>query len=849
MVEIALTPEKHKEQIAAYSKVIGGYQIFAGALRHVLEDACRTSLPEALIQSREKSLSSFAEKVARKSYKYHNPVEEFADLCAARVIVQTLEQVEAVCEFIEANFEVVQKDDKGCRLGENIFGYRDMHYLVRLLPKRDEALHITLEERAVIDHLSNRIAEIQVRTWLQHAWADISHDRIYKNSLLISRELARTGNRLTAQMEEGDQGFDQLASELDGLIANYTAFAPKAEVKQEIGIQELLLENEPDPAKKPVVALKLARLYAANGEDSRIIDRLEQYADLSEANRGEILLELGSALCRLHCGTPSADAFRRGLECLGECVAFCEATEATSFVPNRRKRESIHAKALSWLGWAWEHTPGQEGRALGYYQRAHEHEPGNPYYLAGMIGAEMRGGGSHGELAVSLRPVIRVAAKTCQQHARAGIELPVAYFTAGRLLCLLNEEWAALGWYARGARHYLAGEYCVPKDALLNESDWLSRIYKEDRISSGCRQILDFLSLASHVSQGSKPEKTRPLMDATVLIVAGGADGCEKNTAEVMHPILSETLAAFRGTVISGGTTAGVPGCVGDIAGKLGVQCKKRFQLIAYQPECLPDHVEIHSEYDETVKEGNEFGPSQILRYWSDIIAAGIHPRNVHLLGIGGGSLSALEYRVALSLGAAVGLVKGTGGAVDALLNDPIWNGMPNLLPVVDDPMTVRSFVVPEVREFEPALLESMAREFHARYVADNTSRLPARMKPWAELKETFRKANREQAAYAMRILESAGFGLRASKSPIVFDSQQFTPEEIESMARMEHGRWNMERLRDGWRQGPRDDVERLHDCLVPWGELPDAIRKFDRDAVLAFPRILAEAGVEIYRF
>ena len=72
-------------------------------------------------------------------------------------------------------------------------------------------------------------------------------------------------------------------------------------------------------------------------------------------------------------------------------------------------------------------------------------------------------------------------------------------------------------------------------------------------------------------------------------------------------------------------------------------------------------------------------------------------------------------------------------------------------------------------------------------------------------------------------------------------------------MAAMEHGRWNIERLRDGWRPGkPRDDAKKIHDCLVPWAELSDdpetGVKKYDRQAVLKFPEILAQAGLEVFR-
>jgi len=114
----------------------------------------------------------------------------------------------------------------------------------------------------------------------------------------------------------------------------------------------------------------------------------------------------------------------------------------------------------------------------------------------------------------------------------------------------------------------------------------------------------------------------------------------------------------------------------------------------------------------------------------------------------------------------------------------------------------------------------------------------------------TYQKANREQAAYAIRILEAVGFGVRkAAAKPVVF--RGFTRNEIERMAELEHGRWNIERLRDGWRPGPRDDVAKTHNCLAPWEDLPDGpegVKRFDREAVGVFPEILAKAGLEVYR-
>ena len=68
-------------------------------------------------------------------------------------------------------------------------------------------------------------------------------------------------------------------------------------------------------------------------------------------------------------------------------------------------------------------------------------------------------------------------------------------------------------------------------------------------------------------------------------------------------------------------------------------------------------------------------------------------------------------------------------------------------------------------------------------------------------------------------------------------------------MSRMEHARWVVERRLDGWRRGPKKDVDRkISPYLVPWSKLTEGVRKWDRDAVLAIPKLLGGVGLEVYR-
>jgi hypothetical protein len=68
-------------------------------------------------------------------------------------------------------------------------------------------------------------------------------------------------------------------------------------------------------------------------------------------------------------------------------------------------------------------------------------------------------------------------------------------------------------------------------------------------------------------------------------------------------------------------------------------------------------------------------------------------------------------------------------------------------------------------------------------------------------------------------------------------------------MSRMEHGRWNMERIRSGWHYDKqRNPAKKLSPYLVAWEQLPEDARQWDQDVVQDFPRLLAEAGLQVVR-
>jgi hypothetical protein len=149
----------------------------------------------------------------------------------------------------------------------------------------------------------------------------------------------------------------------------------------------------------------------------------------------------------------------------------------------------------------------------------------------------------------------------------------------------------------------------------------------------------------------------------------------------------------------------------------------------------------------------------------------------------------------------------------------------------------------------DDALLERMAQAIHERYLRNQRGHKPAddpAMQSWNDLPESLRHSDRQQARHIVVSLQGIGCQVRPVRAkPAIF---AFTAEEVETLAAQEHARWVTERRAAGWVVGPRDVAHRTTPYLVPYADLPEEVKEWDRQAVRGFPDILAVAGLEIYR-
>ena len=162
-------------------------------------------------------------------------------------------------------------------------------------------------------------------------------------------------------------------------------------------------------------------------------------------------------------------------------------------------------------------------------------------------------------------------------------------------------------------------------------------------------------------------------------------------------------------------------------------------------------------------------------------------------------------------------------------------------------------------RVLEPELLllgthEILARAVHEEYCRDQQARGDTlesnpSLVSWDELPGTLKNSNRRQADYLGVKLGKVGYYIIPTTDwnaePI-----EFSQEDIERMAKMEHKHWMEERQKDGWKYTPglKASKKKRSPFLVPWEELPEAEKEKDRNPVRKIPTFLAKAGFQVYK-
>jgi ppGpp synthetase/RelA/SpoT-type nucleotidyltranferase len=213
--------ESHKRTaVEQYSKKRSVYDDFSFEIENILREAIETrKLKINEIQCRAKTEDSFGNKASTPSEqnpsepKYKDPMKEITDLAGVRVITFFPSTVSQICELVQEEFEIIERvDHTASAEREERLGYLSVHYLVRLGNNRSK-----LSEYRKYLGLT---VEIQVRTVLQHAWAEIEHDIRYKSTSTIPHAISRRFMALAGLLEIADREFEAIQTEDASLRAN-----------------------------------------------------------------------------------------------------------------------------------------------------------------------------------------------------------------------------------------------------------------------------------------------------------------------------------------------------------------------------------------------------------------------------------------------------------------------------------------------------------------------------------------------------------------------------------------------------------------------------------------------------
>ena len=156
----------------------------------------KSGLIVAAIESRVKTEESLAGKLELKGSKYAS-LADITDIVGVRVITFYIDDVDKVASAVERLFKVDWENSVDKRKIHEIdsFGYMSLHYICSM------------------DGFPYRF-EIQMRTVLQHAWANMNHDTGYKSGVEIPLEYRRSLSRLSGLLELADEQFSEIRADL-----------------------------------------------------------------------------------------------------------------------------------------------------------------------------------------------------------------------------------------------------------------------------------------------------------------------------------------------------------------------------------------------------------------------------------------------------------------------------------------------------------------------------------------------------------------------------------------------------------------------------------------------------------
>jgi len=180
---------------------------------------------------RAKGVDSLADKAFRRTKNYPDPYYDIEDKVGVRFVVLLTEDIKPITHIIESittwDYEASRDYKEEQESAPLSFAYQSVHFILRPI----SALSVKGLEVAV-----GTPCEVQVRTLLQHAHAELTHDSIYKARKEVKPSIHRAVAKSMALIECTDDYFTDVRKEtnagritikkLDGVYRSFTDREP-----------------------------------------------------------------------------------------------------------------------------------------------------------------------------------------------------------------------------------------------------------------------------------------------------------------------------------------------------------------------------------------------------------------------------------------------------------------------------------------------------------------------------------------------------------------------------------------------------------------------------------------------
>ncbi|WP_304225109.1 tetratricopeptide repeat protein [Gracilinema caldarium] len=240
-----------------------------------LEEVLHTMRPKPTVKGRAKSFQSYYKKYIRLLQQQSNKTKKPAinDLVGLRIVCTFIEDLSSVETAIQNSFQITEVERKGSNYSFKEFGYESTHILIKI-------------PEDIIKKRGNTgcdIAEIQIRTILQDAWAEVEHELVYKAEFtpfdepmkrklaavnaslsladIVFQEIRDYQRQLNRELgKRRESFFKKIEEATDGLLF-------KEVLETEENRPRSLFKLEPSKGGESIDDLLLDALYAHNNEN------------------------------------------------------------------------------------------------------------------------------------------------------------------------------------------------------------------------------------------------------------------------------------------------------------------------------------------------------------------------------------------------------------------------------------------------------------------------------------------------------------------------------------------------------------------------------------------------------